>query len=66
MEVKCKHCKRYLFTAVDTVIIEKLVCSNSKCRARLNIKIVNSNSSDSQLKYKFGIDETPPKLTNSK
>lgn len=61
MEVTCKYCKRYLFTAKGTVIIEQLPCPNSKCRARLNIKIVTPNSSSGELRYKFESQEQPPK-----
>lgn len=47
--------------AVGTVIASGVVCSNSKCRARLNIKITNSNSSQQDLAYTFSQEESPPK-----
>lgn len=60
-EVNCHYCKRYLLTAMSTTIIEQLVCSNTKCKARLNIKIVSQDSTTEQLNYKFSQPETPPK-----
>jgi len=52
IEIHCKFCNRYLGMANDT-LIAVIKCSNSKCKKDNNIKIVNSNSTDSQLKYKF-------------
>jgi len=60
-EKACNHCGRYLFTAKGTTIIEQMPCPNSKCRAKLNIKIVSSDSTDEELRYKFITNETPPK-----
>lgn len=64
-EVHCKHCKRYLFTAKGTVIIEQMPCSNTKCRAKLNIKIVTPDATEEQLHYKFSTPETPPKSASN-
>lgn len=60
-EVKCKHCDRYLFTAKGTVIAEQFPCPNSKCKAKLNLKIVHSGSTQDQVRYRFQSDETQPK-----
>lgn len=60
-EVNCKHCDRYLFTAQDTTIVEQMPCPNTKCKAKLNIKIVTSNSTLDQMLYMFKSDEQPPK-----
>lgn len=62
-EVKCKHCGRYLFTAKGVVILEQFPCPNTKCKAKLNIKIVTLDSTDDQTRYKFSTLETPPKST---
>lgn len=64
MEVNCRHCDRYLFTAKGTTIIEQLPCPNSKCRAKMNIKIVNSNSTMAEINYKFETTEQEPKETS--
>ena len=61
LEIECKHCGRYLFTAMSTTILEQMVCSNSKCKAKLNFKIVNHLSSNEQIAYKFATKETQPK-----
>lgn len=61
MEVSCKHCDRYLFTAKGTTILEQMPCPNSKCKAKLNIKIVTSDSLENEIKYKFTTEEQGPK-----
>lgn len=61
-KVTCKHCGRYLFKAKGTTIIEQFPCPNSKCRAKLNIKIIDMDSTDEQRRYKFTTAELPPKL----
>lgn len=60
-EVNCKHCDRYLFTAKGTTIIEQMPCPNSKCKAKLNIKIVTPSSTHAELHYTFTSEETLPK-----
>jgi phage FluMu protein Com len=60
-EVNCRHCDRYLFTAKGTTIIEQLPCPNTKCKAKLNIKIVTSDSTHAEQHYKFSTEETAPK-----
>lgn len=61
MKVHCKHCGRYLFETAGTVVIQSLVCPNSKCKARLNFKIINHNTSELDQKSKFTAPETRPK-----
>lgn len=60
-EVTCKHCDRYLFTAKGTTIVEQFPCPNSKCRAKMNIKIVHSGSTREQMNFKFTTAEVGPK-----
>ena len=60
-KVNCKHCDRYLFEAGNTTIVEGLICSNTKCKAKLNIKVVFSGATDEQLRYKFITAEQLPK-----
>lgn len=64
MEVNCKHCKRYLFKQVGTVVIEGIICPNSKCKARMNFKIIESDETKGIL-YKFAQPETLPKSQKS-
>lgn len=63
MKVTCKHCDRYLFTASGTTIVEQIVCPNTSCKAKLNIKVVNNMSSDADIHWKFKTAETAPKET---
>lgn len=60
-KVHCKHCGRYLFDAVETTIIQGLICTGSKCKARLNIKVVFDGATAAQLRHKFTAPEGPPK-----
>lgn len=52
MDIKCKFCGRWLGKTEQTMIAV-IKCSNSKCKKDNNIKIVNSKSTDEQLRYKF-------------
>lgn len=61
MDITCKHCDRYLFKAAGTVIIEELPCPNSKCKAKLNFKIV-SNDINKDIRHSFQHQEQPPKV----
>ena len=61
MKINCKYCGRYLMEAKGTTIVEGLICSNSKCKAKLNIKVITPDSTESERKYKFSEAEVPPK-----
>lgn len=62
-KVNCKHCDRYLFDAITSVAIQGLICPNSKCKARLNIKVVfTSDQSHSVADVTFTEKETPPRI----
>jgi hypothetical protein len=61
VDVECKHCGRFLFRAVGTVVIEGMICTNSKCKAKLNIKIVTPQSEVKSIKHKFTTPEGVPK-----
>lgn len=62
MKINCRHCDRYLFTASSTTIVEGVVCSNSKCKAKLNIKVIfNDDATHEQMHHKFTTPEQPPK-----
>lgn len=60
-DIRCKHCDRFLGSAVGTVIIEGMPCPNSSCRAKLNIKVVDSDSTMEQIKFQFSTPEVAPK-----
>ena len=60
MKVNCKHCNRYLFNQVGTVVIEDLICPNSECKAHLNFKIVMAEQTQ-DLSHKFIAEEKAPK-----
>jgi len=61
MKINCKHCGRYLMESKGTTIIEGVICTNTKCKAKLNIKIVTSDSTDKDIRFKFAEPETSPK-----
>lgn len=61
MKVYCKHCKRFLFETVGTTLIQGLICPNSKCKARLNIKVITNDSSEADKLLQIDKIEIPPK-----
>lgn len=50
-KVYCPKCHRYLFETDSTAIVSNLKCGG--CKEHLNIKIVTSQSTQQQLRYKF-------------
>ena len=61
MKLSCKYCGRYLMDVRGTTIVEGLICTNSKCKAKLNVKVITPSSSEVERKYKFTKDEMPPR-----
>lgn len=57
IDVTCPHCKRYLFKATGTTVVEDMPCP--KCKAHLNFKIINPLGNDKTHEFKFV--ETAPK-----
>lgn len=53
VELRCKECTRFLGIKGVETIIAQVRCPNSKCKAINNIKVLNSSSSEEQLRYKF-------------
>ena len=49
--VYCQKCKRYLFTAKGTTIIDELPCHS--CKHKNQIKIITKDSSDIDRNCKF-------------
>lgn len=61
-KVTCKHCGRYLFNAVKSMVVEGVVCPNSKCKAKLNIKVLFLSDTSHELEgYSFTEPEQPPR-----
>jgi uncharacterized Zn finger protein (UPF0148 family) len=60
MDINCKHCGRYLFKRQGTIVIEGLICPNSKCKARLNFKYIQADTLK-DIRHKFVEAETEPK-----
>lgn len=59
-DITCKHCNRFLFVQAGTVVIEKMICPNSDCKATLNFKIINGDVTK-DIRHKFVNPERPPK-----
>lgn len=53
LEIRCTECGRYLGIKDTETIIAKVRCPNSKCKAINKVKVVNSFSTDSQIRYQF-------------
>ena len=61
MKINCKYCGRYLMEADGTTIVKGVICTNTKCKAKLNIKVVTASSTEKEIRYKFDEPEVPPK-----
>lgn len=59
-KINCKHCGRFLFEQGGTVVIEKMTCPNSDCKAKLNFKLIQADDSKNYT-HKFVNPEEPPK-----
>lgn len=53
LDLRCNKCDRFLGLKGVKSIIAQVRCPNSKCKALNNIKVVNSNSTEADLRYKF-------------
>lgn len=51
VKIHCPKCKRYLFETEKTLIAQNVKCSY--CKERVNIKVVNSHSAESDIRAKF-------------
>ena len=51
IKVECPNCKRYLFETEGTLIAENVKCTY--CKDRFNIKVVTSDSSEKDIRFKF-------------
>lgn len=61
MRVDCKHCGAYLFEAEGTVILSGIICPNSKCKAKMNIKVLFADSDTTDIKALVNKPEREPK-----
>lgn len=59
IDLKCKHCDRYLGKAYGTIIAD-LRCSNASCRAGNQFKIINGDVA-ADIRFKFIDLPKPPK-----
>lgn len=62
MKVNCKHCGRYLMTAEGNCLLSGVICPNSKCKAKMNIKIVFSLEDDAMHKLILAAESAPKSL----
>jgi phage FluMu protein Com len=58
IELRCKSCTRFLGIKGVETLIAQVRCPSSKCKELNNIKVVNSQSSPEQLRYKFKENKT--------
>lgn len=61
LDIRCTKCDRFLGLKGVKSIIAQVRCPNSKCKSLNNVKVVNSTSSEADLRYKFP-DTTEEKL----
>lgn len=53
LELRCEKCTAFLRVRPKGTMVAIVVCSNSKCKHENNIKIITTDSSDSDLRFKF-------------
>ena len=53
IEIRCKECSRHLGLKAIETIISQVRCPKSSCKALNNVKVVNSRSTEQQIRYKF-------------
>jgi phage FluMu protein Com len=56
MELRCKECNRHLGLKSIYTIISQVRCPNSKCKLLNNVKVVNSQSTEAQIRYRFEVE----------
>lgn len=55
-DIRCTKCDRFLGLKGITSIIAQVRCSNSKCKHLNNVKVVNSNSSEADIRFTFPVE----------
>lgn len=53
LELRCSECSTFLRIRPKGTIITEIVCPKPKCKFVNEIKLVNSNSSDRDIRFKF-------------
>lgn len=53
IELRCKECDRFLGIKGVKSIIAQVRCPNSKCKALNNVKVVTTESSEADIRYRF-------------
>lgn len=53
LKLRCQHCDRFLKVEPKSTTICTVTCSDRKCKKENNIKVVFSDATDEQLRYKF-------------
>lgn len=53
LDLRCKDCDRYLNLKGIRTFIGIVRCPSSSCKAQNQVKVVNSTSSEEDLRYKF-------------
>lgn len=56
-DIRCKKCDRFLGLKGVKSIIAQVRCPNSKCKHLNNVKVVNSTSSEAEIRYTFTSNE---------
>lgn len=53
LDLRCKECGRYLNLKGIHTFIGIVRCPSSACKAQNQVKVVNSTSSEEDIRYKF-------------
>ncbi len=53
LKLRCTSCDRYLKINPKSTTICVVTCSDRKCKKDNNIKVIFSDASEQQIKYKF-------------
>lgn len=65
-KVNCKHCNRYLFVAPKSMVAEGVICPNSKCKAKMNFKIILATDHNHDIiDHVFTEEERAPRIATT-
>jgi len=53
IELRCKHCDRFLKVTPKGTFIAEVICPDRQCKKVYQVKVVTSDSSEQELRYKF-------------
>lgn len=57
LDIRCQDCNRFLKVTIANTTICQITCPDRKCKKVNNIKVVFSNSTDEQIRYKFPVSD---------